>query len=68
MMKSQKTKEEFSMKYNRQSIPVGHYTSQPTYPNAADTNYFTAKALEILAAVVSGLGCMVGMIFLVIMA
>lgn len=41
---------------------------QPSYPNAADTNYFTAKALEILAAVVSGLGCVAGMIFLVILA
>lgn len=41
---------------------------QPAYPNAADTNYFTAKALEILTAVASGLGCVAGMIFLVIMA
>ena len=56
------------MKHKRQSPAAGRYISQPTYPNAADTNYFTAKALEILTAVVSGLGCMAGMIFLVIMA
>ena len=33
-----------------------------------DTNYFTAKALEILTAVASGLCCVAGMIFLVILA
>ena len=32
-------------------IPVSnYYKSQPVYPNAADTNYFSAKALEILTA------------------
>ena len=47
---------------------VSRYAVQPSYPNAADTNYFTAKALEILAAVASGLGCVAGMIFLVILS
>ena len=56
------------MKHERHTHAASRYISQPAYPNAADTNYFTAKALEILTAVVSGLGCMAGMIFLVIMA
>ena len=50
-------------------IPVSYYyKSQPVYPNAADTNYFSAKALEILTAIASGLGCVAGMVFLVILA
>ena len=40
----------------------------PAYPNAADANYFSRKASEILASIVSGLGILAGMIFLVIMA
>lgn len=45
-----------------------YYSMQPAYPNAADTNYFTKKALEILTAVVSGMGCLAAMVFLVIIA
>lgn len=56
------------MKHNANHSAAGRYTPQPAYPNAADTNYFTAKALEILTAVASGLGCVAGMIFLVMMA
>lgn len=47
-----------------------HYQTvrQPMYPGAADESYFAAKALEILAAVVSGAGAVTAMLFLVTMA
>ena len=44
------------------------YSRQPVYPNAADANYFASKALQILAAIVSGAGAMSIMVFLVILA
>lgn len=52
---------------NRNAVALA-YTRQPAYPNAADTNYFSRKARDILAAVVSGMGCIAGMVFLVIIA
>ena len=56
------------MKHRTNNYAASHYSNQPIYPNAADTNYFTDKALEILAAVASGMGCLIGMVFLVIIA
>ena len=41
------------------------YRSQPAYPNAADSSYFAGKALNILTAIVSGLGFVSAMVFLV---
>lgn len=41
---------------------------QPMYPGAADERYFAGKALEILAAVVTGTGALTFMIFLVTIA
>ena len=41
---------------------------QPMYPNAADTKYFEEKALEILAAIFTGIGIISLMAFLVTMA
>ena len=38
---------------------------QPRYPGAADDRYFAAKALDILTAVVSGMGLLTAMLFLV---
>ena len=38
---------------------------QPRYPGAAEDSYFTAKALDILTAVVSGMGLVTAMLFLV---
>lgn len=38
---------------------------RPTYPNAADNRYFAEKALDILTAVVSGMGLVTAMLFLV---
>ncbi|MGN0977285.1 MAG: hypothetical protein ACI4PH_04445 [Faecousia sp.] len=42
--------------------------SQPVYPNAADNNYFAEKALNVITAIVSGLGFVSAMLFLVTMA
>lgn len=41
---------------------------QPMYPGAADERYFAGKALEILAAVLTGTGALTFMIFLVTIA
>lgn len=41
---------------------------QPAYPNAADERYFKAKALDLLTAVVSGMGLVSAMLFLVTLA
>lgn len=42
-------------------------SSQPAYPNAADHNYFAAKALNVVTALVSGMGFVSAMLFLVTM-
>lgn len=41
---------------------------QPMYPNAADTQYYEEKALEILAAILASAGIILLMMFLVTMA
>ncbi len=41
---------------------------QPICPNAADHNYFAAKALNVITAIVSGLGFASAMLFLVTLA
>ena len=40
---------------------------QPMYPNAADHNYFSRKALDVMTAIASGFGLFSAMIFLVTM-
>lgn len=40
---------------------------QPAYPNAADSNYFAGKALNIATALVSGMGFVSAMLFLATM-
>ncbi len=43
------------------SKPCFHSAARaPLYPNAADATYFTAKALEILTALLSGTGAVAG--------
>lgn len=58
------------MKNNKNKYP--HLTliqpSQPAYPNAADNSYFAAKALNVITAIVSGIGFTSAMVFLVTMA
>ena len=41
---------------------------QALYPNAADARYFKAKALDLLTAIVSGMGLVSAMLFLVTLA
>lgn len=41
---------------------------QPMYPNAADHNYFARRALDVMTAIVSGMGFATAMVFLVTMA
>ena len=40
---------------------------QPVYPNAADASYFATKALNVVTALVSGMGFVSAMAFLVTM-
>lgn len=42
--------------------------NQPAYPNAADNTYFAEKALNVITAIVSGIGFVSAMLFLVTMA
>lgn len=41
---------------------------QPAYPNAADNRYFAQKALDVMTAIVSGIGFTTAMLFLATMA
>lgn len=43
-------------------------SEQPLYPNAADHNYFARKAVDVITAIVSGMGFVSAMLFLVTMA
>lgn len=52
-------------KYPHLSI---YQSNQPAYPNAADNRYFANKALNVLTAIVSGMGFASAMVFLVTMA
>lgn len=44
------------------------YACQPAVPNGAPPRYFTDKALNVLTTVVSAMGFVTSVIFLVIMA
>lgn len=57
------------MKQNKKYRHLTVYKpSQPAYPNAADDRYFAGKALDIITAIVSGMGFISAMLFLVAMA
>ena len=56
------------MKKTRKNRHLRIYRSQPAYPNAADPSYFAAKAVNVITAVVSGMGFVTAMTFLVTMA
>ena len=53
-------------KKNSQHLTVVK-TRQPAYPNAADPGYFAGKALNVVTALVSGMGFISAMLFLVTM-
>lgn len=40
---------------------------EPRYPNAADNRYFARKAVDVMTAIVSGIGFTGAMVFLVTM-
>ncbi|MBQ7001153.1 MAG: hypothetical protein IJN67_08940 [Oscillospiraceae bacterium] len=40
-------------------------TKQPIYPNAADQNYFAQKALDVMTGLVSCMGFVSAMLFLI---
>ena len=42
--------------------------NRPTYPNAADRNYVLGKLLNIVTAVVSGMGMVTAMVCLALLA
>ncbi len=54
------------MKQTRQRYPHLHVIDhkQPLYPNAADQTYFSQKALDVMTAIVSGIGFVSAMLFL----
>ena len=57
------------MKQNHRTYKTRTYCTNPVpYPNAADAQYFRAKALNILTAIVSGMGLISAMLFLVTLA
>lgn len=57
------------MKKHRNSRHLTVYTpKQPRYPNAADDRYFAEKAVNIFTSIVSGMGFVSAMLFLVTMA
>ncbi len=57
------------MKKHKRSRHLSVYKPrQPMYPNAADSQYFARKALDIVTAIVSGLGFVSAMLFLVTMS
>lgn len=51
---------------NYRHLTVHHY--QPITPNAADPSYFTGKAIDILTAIVSGMGIATAALFLLTLA
>ena len=57
------------MKTNYRTYENRTYRPKPVpYPNAADEQYFKTKALNILTAIVSGMGLISAMLFLVTLA
>lgn len=62
------TKEAFPMKKATKYAHLRIYKSEPIYPNAADHNYFARKALDVMTIIVSSMGFVTAMLFLVTMA
>ena len=61
---SNKTKEDSPMKKNKYPH-LKLVTQQPIYPNAADSQYYRQKALDIVTGIISGMGFVSAMVFLV---
>ena len=56
------------MKQHTMSRPSTRRCRAPAYPNAADNRYFLEKAVNIATAILSGIGIVFAMVFLVTMA
>ena len=52
-------------KHNRNIYLVE--TKAPRYPNAADRSYYIRKAVDVATAIISGLGLVSVMLFMVIL-
>ena len=64
---TKKNKEVFPMKQMKQKSTRGNltlYVNQPKYPGAADRRYFIEKAINIVTAIVSSMGFITAMLFL----
>lgn len=55
-------------RHNKHPYLTLYKPHQPPYPNAADNQYFVPKALDMITAIVSGVGFVSAMVFLVTMA
>ena len=62
---SNKTKEDSPMKKNKYPHLKLMPQQQPLYPNAADSQYYRQKAVDIITGIVSGMGFVSAMVFLV---
>lgn len=54
------------MKQNK-NHPHRASASQPAYPNAADSRYYASRAVNVVTALVSGMGFVSAMLLLVTM-
>ena len=52
---------------NHSSTHTAGKAYQPAYPNAAEPGYFAGRALNVMTALVSGMGFVSAMVFLVTM-
>ena len=64
---SEKQKEALPMKQHTMSRPSTRRCRAPAYPNAADRRYFVEKAVNIVTAILSGIGFVSAMVFLATM-
>jgi len=55
------------MKQHTLSRPNLRRYREPAYPNAADRRYFVEKAVNIVTAILSGIGFISAMVFLATM-
>ena len=55
------------MKQRTLSRPAARRYREPAYPNAADRRYFVEKAVNIITAILSGIGFISAMVFLATM-
>ena len=53
-------------KHNPSRMTV-HRSRGPAYPNAADRRYFVEKAVNVITAILSGIGFVSAMVFLATM-